>query len=78
MSARYGWAMSQSKYSFMFNPPLSVTLNLPSLGLITATKVGRKMYQASTDSYTSAQNECLNSPCMRELVKLACSKCGSA
>ena len=46
----------------MFNPPLSVTLNLPSLGLITATKVGRKMYQARTDSYTSAQNECLNSP----------------
>ncbi|CKV04048.1 Uncharacterised protein [Mycobacterium tuberculosis] len=48
--------MVLSKYSFWIRPPLAVTLKLPSLGLMSATSVGRKMYQASTASYTSFQS----------------------
>ena len=71
-------AISVSKYCFWIRPPLAVTLKLPSLGLMSATSVGLKMYQASTASYTSFQNRYLNRPCTRLLVKLAWNTCGSA
>ncbi|MOA53856.1 hypothetical protein D3C78_1773780 [compost metagenome] len=58
-------------------PPLSVTLNLPSEGLIRANSTGRMMYQANTDSYTSFQKEWRKRPWMAELVRLEWKICGS-
>ena len=49
-STRLALAIEVSKYCSWIRPPLAVTLKLPSLGLISATSVGRKMYQASTAS----------------------------
>ncbi|MCY1239840.1 hypothetical protein D9M72_526570 [compost metagenome] len=49
-STRLARAIWVSKYASCTRPPLAVTLKLPSLGLISATSVGRKMYQASTAS----------------------------
>ena len=47
---RNGSAIRRSKYDLRIMPPLLVTLNLPSRGLMSASSVGNKMYGASTAS----------------------------
>lgn len=58
-------------------PPFAVTLKRPCLGLRNASVVGSAMYHASTDSYTSAQNECRKRPCIRAFATCASAMYGS-
>ena len=50
----FGWLLQRVVLNRVLGedilPPLLVTLNLPRRGLMKAARVGRRMYQASTDS----------------------------